>query len=162
MADKKKNQFNILRDDATTHGGYHTGTFNLSDLSSVLVDQDTAKIDLGLIHAKSRVERGIKFSPDEETAKDGKTYWIVWVSISRNEEGPYYAGVTACPMRINHETRQGWKNLAYHVNRMDDALKGKVKLDGLDEREKEALKKLLVTNDEAMWERSLAVQQALQ
>ncbi|MFC4077273.1 YwhD family protein [Salinithrix halophila] len=159
MVKKKNSGFNILREDSTTHGGYHTGTLNLSNLSSVLIDGDEAQIDLALIHAKSKVERGIKFlsNPDEVPNDDNlKEYQVVWVAIGRNEQGPYYAGAAACPMKINREARRGWKNLAEHVNRMDDVLKRRIKLSHLEERERKALKKLLVENNKEWWENSTA------
>jgi hypothetical protein len=151
---KNKSGFNIIRNDSTTHGGYVTGTLNLSNLSSVLIDGDQAKIDLGLIHAKSAVERGIKWTTDLEQVPNGKKYWVVWVAVDRNEEGPYYAGVTACSMVIDREARIGWKNLAEHVNRMDDALKRRIKLDGLNDVEKKALRGLLISHNEEMWNHS--------
>lgn len=151
---KKKSQFQIIRSDSTTHGGYYTGTLNLSNLSSVLIHRDQAKIDLGLLHAKSAVERGVRFTADREEIKQGELYWVVWVAVDRNEQGPYYAGVSACPMVINHEERRGWKNLAEHVNRMDDALKRRIRLGELGDIEKKALKKLLIEHNEEMWNNS--------
>lgn len=156
MAKKKNSGFNIIKNDSTTHGGYYTGTLNLSNLSSVLIDGEEARIDLGLIHAKSKVERGIKFSGDPADTSAGKEYWVVWVAIDRGEQGPYYAGAAACPMRIDREARRGWKNLAHHVNRMDDALKRRIRLDELDTTARRALKNLLQENDEAMWINSSA------
>ncbi|SDX29779.1 YwhD family protein [Marininema mesophilum] len=152
---KKNSGFNIIREDSTTHGGYHTGTLNISNLSAILVDGDEAHIDLGLIHAKSKAERGIKFSSDpKDVPKEGnpKDYWVVWVAIDRKEEGPYYAGLTACSMTVNREARRGWKNLAEHVNRMDDALKRRIKVAGLDDQHKGALKRLLIENNSEWWE----------
>lgn len=154
MNNKKNNQFNIISNNSTTHGSYYTGTISLNNLSSVLIDGDHAKIDLGLIHAKSAVERGIKFISNKEEVPNGKLYWVVWVAVDRNEQGSYYAGVTACPMTIDREARRGWKNLAEHVNRMDDALKRRIKLNGLDEVGKAALKELLVNHNSEMWENS--------
>jgi hypothetical protein len=151
---KKNNGFNIISGDSTTHGGYYTGTLNLSNLSSVLIDGDEAKIDLGLIHAKSAVERGIKFTSNPDEVPNGKPYWVVWVAVDRNESGPYYAGMAACPMTVDREARRGWKNLAEHVNRMDDALKRRYKLDSLPPEGKQALKKLLQENDLSIWENS--------
>jgi hypothetical protein len=157
MSESKKNaQFHIIGNKSTTHDSYYTGTLNLSNLSSILIDGDQAKIDLGLIHAKSAVERGIKFTPNQEEVPDGKWYWVVWVAVDRDENGPYYAGVAACPMKIDREKRIGWKNLAEHVNRMDDALKRRIRLNGLGEREKAALKNFLVSYNEQMWENSRA------
>lgn len=154
MSEKSKPQFQIISGKSTTHKPYYTGTLNLSNLSSILIDGEEAKIDLGLIHAKSRVERGIKFSADEQEAPNGKTYWVVWIAMDRGESGPYYAGVAACPMRIDHETKKGWKNLAFHVNRMDDALKRRIKLEELPDRERTALAKLLQEHNQEMWENS--------
>jgi hypothetical protein len=154
MSNKKEIQFNILSKKSTTHGAYHTGTINLNNLSSVLVEGDKAKIDLGLIHAKSAVERGIKFTSNEDEVTTGTLYWVVWVAVDRNEQGPYYAGVTACPMRIDREKRVGWKNLAFHVNRMDDALKRRIKVAEMGEVEKAALKELLINHNEEMWANS--------
>ncbi|RAL23373.1 YwhD family protein [Thermoflavimicrobium daqui] len=151
---KEKPQFNILSNKSTTHGDYYTGTLNLSNLSAILIDGEHAKIDLGLLHAKSSVERGIKFVSNKEEVQDGKLYWVVWIAIDRNEQGTYYAGATACSMIINKEARRGWKNLAEHVNRMDDALKRKIKLKELGEKEKSALKQLLINHNESMWENS--------
>jgi hypothetical protein len=151
---KNKSGFNIIRNDSTTHGGYATGTLNLSNLSSVLIDGDQAKIDLGLIHAKSAVERGIKWTTDLEQVPNGKKYWVVWVAGDRNEKGPYYAGVTACSMVIDRGARIGWKILPEHVNQMDAALKRRIKLDGLSDVEKKALRDLLINNNEEMWNNS--------
>ncbi|SMO68310.1 YwhD family protein [Melghirimyces algeriensis] len=154
MSQKKNSGFNIIREDSTTHGGYYTGTLNLRDLSAVLIDGDQAKIDLGLIHAKSAVERRIKFISNPEDVPNGKVYWIVWVTVDRNEKGPYYAGAAACSMVIDHEARRGWKNLPLHVNRMDDALKRRYRISDLDDEGKEALRRFLIENDQEMWENS--------
>ncbi|MGA9173542.1 MAG: YwhD family protein [Thermoactinomyces sp.] len=155
MGDQKKNaQFNIISNKSTTHGSYYTGTLNLSNLSSILLTEDQAKIDLGLIHAKSAVERGIKFTPNQDEVPDGENYWVVWVAVDRNENGLYYAGLAVCPMRINKEKRMGWKNLPFHVNRMDDALKRRIRVDELNEREKAVLKAFLINYNEEMWKNS--------
>jgi hypothetical protein len=155
MTERKKNlQFNIVSNRSTTHGAYSTGTLNLSNLSAVLIEGDEARIDLGLLHAKSAVERGVKFTSNPDEVEGGTLYWVVWVAIDRNEKGPYYAGAAACPMRIDREKRIGWKNLADHVNRMDDARKRRIKLDCLGERERAALRKLLVSQNEEMWNNS--------
>lgn len=154
MKKKRSSGFNILRGDSTTHGGYYTGTLNLSDLSAVLIDGDEAKIDLGLLHGKSAAERRIKFVSNKDEVPDGKDYWAVWVSVDRNEQGPYYAAAAACYLLVDREAKRGWKNMAEHVNRMDDALKRKNRLDDLGQRERKALKELLMDNDEAMWNNS--------
>ncbi len=57
-------------------------------------------------------------------------------------------------MVIDHEARRGWKNLAHHVNRMDDALKRRIRLDELGSMERKALRDLLESHDKTMWENS--------
>ena len=57
------------------------------------------------------LERGIKFTLNREESEGGKPYWLVWVTIDYKEEGPYYAGVTACEMVVNRENRRGYKEL---------------------------------------------------
>jgi hypothetical protein len=85
---------------------------------------------------------------------NGKPYWLVWVTVDRNEQGPYYAGATACYMEIDREARRGYKILAEHVNRMDYSMKRRIMLTELGEKEKAALKKLLIDNNAEMWENS--------
>lgn len=152
--EKKRPALNIVSNKETNHRGFGQGTIDLSQLSSVIIDGDEAYLDLGALHAKSKVEKGIKFVPNKEEVADGRSCWIVWVAVDFKEEGKYYAGVTSCEMLIDTEARKGWKILADHVNRMDYALKRRVMLDNLGEREKAELKKLLIDNDPGMWERS--------
>lgn len=155
---RKKNLgggFQILGADSTTHGGYATGTLNLNDVSAVLIDGDEATIDLGAIHGKSKAERGIKFINDPDQKKtelpNPKTYYIVWVAVGRGSHGPYYAGLGDCKVEIDRKTRRGFKNMAEHVNQMDAAMKRKVNITVLDDRAKQALKKLLISHSQEMW-----------
>ncbi|NBD27059.1 YwhD family protein [Paenibacillus glycinis] len=136
------------------HRGFGAGTIDLSDVACVMIDKGEAYIDVGAMHAKSKIEKGIKFSPNKEDVPNGRPCWIVWVAVDRNEEGSYYAGATACPMLIDTEARRGWKILAQHVNNLDYAIKRRFVLDELGEEEKRALKSLLVTNNPDWWERS--------
>lgn len=146
----------IGKTDSTTHGGYVTGTLNLSNISAVLIDEDEATIDLGAIHGKSRAERGIKFIKDpdhiEQELPNPKTYYIVWVAADHGPQGPYYAGLGDCVVQIDRSTRRGFKNLAEHVNQLDAAMKRKVKIKFLDDRAKRALKKLLIEHSREMWD----------
>ncbi|PZE20199.1 YwhD family protein [Paenibacillus xerothermodurans] len=136
------------------HRGFGAGSIDLSQLSSVIIDGDEAYLDMGALHAKSKVEKGIKFSANKEDVPNGRPYWIVWVAVDRKPEGSYYAGVTSCEMLVDREARRGWKILADHVNRMDYALKRRVMLDNIGQREKAALKKLLMEYNPEMWANS--------
>jgi hypothetical protein len=137
------------------HKGFGSGALDLSRLSSVIIDGEEAYIDMGAIHAKSRIEKGIKFSVNREDAPNARKCWIVWVVVGRDEQDrKMYSGVTVCEMAVDPETRKGFKVLADHVNRMDYALKNRFMLEGLNDQEKQALRNVLIQNSEELWEHS--------
>ncbi|AQT84842.1 YwhD family protein [Paenibacillus larvae subsp. larvae] len=149
----KLNALNIVSSNIN-HKGFGAGSINLSNVSSIIIDGEEAYLDMGALHAKSKVEKRIKFSPNKEDVPNGRTCWIVWVAVDRNPEGTYYAGLTACEMLIDEEARRGWKILPDHVNRMDAAMKRKIMLDGLNEKERAALRQLLMEHNKEWWDRS--------
>jgi hypothetical protein len=151
--EKKKIALNIVS-SKVNHKGFGAGAIDLSNVSSVIIDGDEAYLDMGALHAKSKIEKGIKFSMNKEDVPDGRRCWIVWVAVDRTEEGAFYAGVTACEMLVDTEARRGWKILPDHVNKMDQAMKRRVVLEGLNETEKAALRKQLVEHNEEWWNRS--------
>lgn len=149
---KKKLSLNVVSNKE--HKGFGAGTIDLSQVSCVIIDRGEAYIDVGAMHAKSKIERGIKFSPNKEDVPNGRPAWVVWVAVDRNEEGSYYAGAASCEMLIDEEARRGWKILPDHVNRLDAAIKRKYMLDNLGAEEKAALRKLLTENNAEWWDRS--------
>lgn len=153
-ADKgKKLSLNIVSSNVN-HKGFGAGAIDLSNVSGIIIDGDEAYIDAGTLHAKSKVEKGLKFSTNKDDVPNGRTCWIVWVAVDRTTEGAYYAGMSACEMLIDTEAKRGWKILADHVNKMDAAMKRKFILDGLNETEKAALKRQLIEFNPENWERS--------
>ena len=158
-ADKKKKGmgFTIISGDSTDgHGGYGVGSLTLDHVTPVIVDveESIAYIDMGAMHARSDVEKRIKFTPNRENTPNPRLYWLVWVTINRNAEGPFYFGLTACEMLVDVEARRGYKSLPEHVNRMDKSMKGKVIVEDMDENARRALGNFLKENDEAMFNRS--------
>ncbi|OIK16066.1 hypothetical protein BIV60_06260 [Bacillus sp. MUM 116] len=154
---KKKVGFNIIKSDPTDgHRGYGKGALSLDNVSPVIIDVDAgeAEIDVGAMHARSAVEKGIKFLSNKDEVPNGKPYWIVWVTIDRNEEGPYYAGVTACEMTVDREIRRGYKLLPEHVNRMDKSLKRHIIVEHMDEKSKKVLAEFLHNHNEVLWKNS--------
>ncbi|MCI3926831.1 YwhD family protein [Paenibacillus sp. TRM 82003] len=149
---KKINALNVV--SSKEHKGFGAGSIDLNNLSAVIIDGDDAYIDLGAMHAKSKVERGVKFSANKDDVPNGRKCWIVWVAIDKREEGPYYAGATACEMLVDTEARRGWKILSDHVNKMDYAMKRRYILDGLSDGEKAALQRCLTEYNEGMWNAS--------
>ncbi|MGG5255233.1 YwhD family protein [Neobacillus sp. SM06] len=157
MEEKKKMGFNIIKNDPTDgHRGYGKGALSLDNMSPVIIDVEAgeAVIDIGAMHARSAVEKGIKFLPAKEEVPNGKPYWLVWVTIDRDERGPYYAGVTACEMTVDREIRRGYKSLPEHVNRMDKSLKRQIIVAHMDDQSKQVLADFLRSHNEELWERS--------
>ncbi len=154
---KQKMGFTIIKNDPTDgHKGFGVGSLSLENVTPVMIDTEegTASIEIGAMHAKSDVERRIKFTTDRADSEGGKLYWLVWVTIDFNENGPYYAGVTSCEMIVNREKRRGYKILADHVNRMDKSMKRQILVDNLDEASKKILADFLKGHNEAMWDNS--------
>jgi hypothetical protein len=150
--EKKKLALNVV--SSKPHRGFGAGSIDLSQVSSVIIDRGEAYLDIGAMHAKSKIERGIKFSANKEDVPNGRPAWVVWVAVDRNEEGSYYAGVASCEMLIDEEAKRGWKVLPDHVNRLDAAIKRKFMLDNIGPQEKSALKKLLIEHNAEWYDRS--------
>lgn len=151
---KKKIGFNIIKNDSTDgHGGFGVGALSLNNISPVFVgpEEGEAFVDIGAMHARSVVEKGIKFLPNKEEVPNGKLYWLVWVTIDRKEAGLYYAGVTACEMTVDREIRRGYKSLPEHVNKMDKSLKRHIMVDFMDDKSKQLLRDFLKNHNEEMW-----------
>ncbi|CAM4072900.1 hypothetical protein BAMA_01660 [Bacillus manliponensis] len=155
MAEKKKTiGFNIIKNDSTDgHGGFGVGALSLENISPVFVDveEGTAFVDIGAMHARSVVEKGIKFLPNKEEVPNGKPFWLVWVTIERTAKGAYYAGVTACEMTVDREIRRGYKSLPEHVNKMDKSLKRYIMVDHMDAPSKKVLGEFLKGHNEEVW-----------
>ncbi|RUT28057.1 hypothetical protein EJP77_18760 [Paenibacillus zeisoli] len=153
---KKQIALNIIsgNEKSNKHKGFGAGSIDLNSVSPIIIDGDEAKIDIGAMHAKSKVERGIKFSANKEDVPEGRQVWVVWVAVDRTPEGQLYGGATACEMLIDTEAKRGWKILADHVNKLDYAIKRRIMLDELGPVEKQALRTLLITHNEDWWNRS--------
>jgi hypothetical protein len=153
----KKIGFNIIKNDPTEgHGGFGAGVLTLDNISAVIIDVEAgeAEVDIGALHARSAVERGIKFLNNKEEVPNGKPYWLVWVTIETTQQGPVYAGVTACEMTVDRSIRRGYKSLPEHVNRMDKSLKRHIIVDHMDDKSKRVLASFLQTHNSEIWEQS--------
>ena len=155
---KQKMGFTIIKNDPTDgHKGFGVGSLSLENVSPVIIDieEGKASVEIGAMHARSDVERGIKFTTNREDSEDGKPYWLVWVTIDHKEDGPYYAGVAACEMVVNREKRRGYKILADHVNKMDKSMKRHILVEHMEQPSKVILRDFLQGHNPEMWERSL-------
>ncbi|KOP77890.1 hypothetical protein AMS59_14735 [Lysinibacillus sp. FJAT-14745] len=154
---KQKMGFTIIKNDPTDgHKGFGIGSLSLENVSPVIIDieEGTASVEIGAMHARSDVERGIKFTTDRADSEGGKPYWLVWVTIDHKADGPYYAGVTACEMVVNREKRRGYKVLADHVNKMDKSMKRHIIVEHMDAPSKKVLSSFLEELNPELWARS--------
>ncbi|RLL42853.1 hypothetical protein D8M04_14995 [Oceanobacillus piezotolerans] len=155
--EKKKNTFTIIKDDPTDgHGGYNAGVISLENMSPIIVDpnKEKAYVDMDAMHARSKVERRVKWTHLKEEVPDGKLYWIVWVNVERNENGPFYSGVAGSEIRVNRDIKRGYKSMPEHVKHMEKSLKGHVIVEHMDDLSKKLLKDFLVEFNADMWENS--------
>ncbi|WP_425542195.1 YwhD family protein [Salinibacillus aidingensis] len=155
---KKTQQFTIMKDDPIDgHPGYSGGgAISLENMSPIIVDpnEEEAFVDMGAMHARSKVEKRIKFLSDRNEVPNGKLYWIAWTTVERSESGAYYYGLAASELVVDREIRRGYKLLPEHVNHMDKSLKGRVVIDHMDEKSKGILEKFLREFNPEMWENS--------
>lgn len=156
--EKKSNQFTIMKDDPIDgHPGFSGGgVISLENMSPVIVDpnEDRVFVDMGAMHARSEIEKRIRFLTDKSEVPNGKPYWIAWVTVERNENGPYYYGVAASYLEVDREARRGYKILAEHVNHMDKSLKGRVVVEHMDDHSRQLLGNFLRKFNESYWENS--------
>ena len=159
MAENKGFKFNIIKNDPLDgHKGTNIGSISLDNIAPVFIDvaNQEAFIDIGGMHARARVEKGVKWITDKETVEgdDAKEYWLCWVTTERSEQGPYYAGVTACYLLVNKSIRRGYKSMPEHVNMMDKSMKHHVIIDHIGDNNKQVLKKFLQSHNSEMWNNS--------
>lgn len=154
---KKKQAFTIISDDSTDgHGGYGGGSISLENMSSIIVDpeENKAYVDMDAMHARSDIERRVKYLNDRDEVPEPRLYWIVWVTVERGEKGPYYAGVGASELLVDKKNRRAYKSMGEHVGNMEKSLKGKIVVDHMDDKSKLILKEFLESFKDDMWENS--------
>ncbi|MCY1576937.1 YwhD family protein [Staphylococcus pettenkoferi] len=159
MADKKGFKFNIIKNDPLDgHKGTNIGSISLDNVAPVFIDvlNKEAFIDIGGMHARAEVEKGVKWINDKETVEgdEAKPYWLCWVTTERSEQGPYYAGLTACYLLVNKSIRRGYKSMPEHVNMMDKSMKYHIVIDQIGEENKAILKAFLQEHNPEMWANS--------
>ena len=153
----QKQQFTIIKDDSTDgHGGYGMGAISLENMSSIIVDPNKkeAYVDMDAMHARSKIEKRVKYFPEKDKVPEGLLYWIAWVTVEKNENGAYFAGVAASELRIDKPNKKAYKSMPEHVTHMEKSLKGQIVLDHMDEESRNLLCQFLREFDEHMWKNS--------
>lgn len=156
-ANKKKNSFTIIKDDSTDgHGGYGMGSISLENLSPVIVDpaENEAYVDMAAMHARSNIERRVKYMNDRSEVPNPKLYWIVWVTVDKNEQGSYYTGVAGSELLVDKPNKRAYKSMPQHVTHMEKSLKGKIVVEHMDAHSKQLLHDFLTDFNEEMWNNS--------
>lgn len=159
MSENKGFKFNIIKNDPLDgHKGTNIGSISLDNIAPVFIDvaNKEAFIDIGGMHARAQVEKGVKWINDksEVEGEEAKEYWLCWVTTERSGSGPYYAGVTACYLLVNKSIRRGYKSMPEHVNMMDKSMKHKIIIDHIGEENKKVLADFLKSHNEEMWNNS--------
>nr|WP_176746064.1 MULTISPECIES: YwhD family protein [Staphylococcus] len=159
VAENKGFKFNIIKNDPLDgHKGTNIGAISLDNIAPVFIDIASKEtfVDIGGMHARAEVEKGVKWITDKESVEgpEAKEYWLCWVTTERDENGPYYAGVTACYLLVNKSIRRGYKSMPEHVNMMDKSMKHQVIIDQIGEENKKVLKDFLISHNETMWNNS--------
>ncbi|QQE80373.1 YwhD family protein [Alicyclobacillus sp. SO9] len=130
----------------------HSTDDQMRGLSAVLVDGTDVFVDNGAIHAKSRLEKGIKFVKEKAELKNPREIWVFWLTIGRvegSEKG--YKAVQGYPMYIDEEASLGYKSMADSVNSMDRVVRGSVDVSNVP-REILARLKNFLKSRETLWE----------
>src|SRR5699024_11637812 len=112
------------------------GSISLENMSSVIVDpnKEEAYVDMDAMHARSKIERRVKYFPDKEVVPDGLLYWIAWVTVEKSQEGAYFAGVTASELRIDKPKKKAYKSMPEQVTHIEKTLQGKKALDKMQKK----------------------------
>ncbi|WPD19830.1 YwhD family protein [Thermaerobacter composti] len=131
--------------------GSRTGSHShMGGLAAILVDGDRAEVAPAALHAKSRVEQGVRWVDDPAQVPAGRQYWVVWIAQG-GAGGRGIRGAVASPMWIDRQAMVGYKHLAGHVNDMSRAMKGVVDLSGLTAAQRRAVGEAIRARAPQVW-----------
>ncbi len=123
-------------------------------LLGILVRDGEAKVDDAVLHGRSDVERGIRFSGERGDLQPTETWGVVFVAMKSVPAGLYYQGATALQLFIDRPGRRGFRDIAAAVNRMSDAVAGEIALEELLPPDRAAVALLLEERGRDVWERT--------
>lgn len=128
---------------------------SMRGLSAVFVDGEDVYVDNGAIHAKSRVERNLKFVKTLDELPNPREVDVFWVTLHRfegNVQG--YYGLIPFRLYVDDAAQLGYKSLSQQVNGMDKAVKGKVDMMAVAPPIKAKLGDFLRTIRPELWEQA--------
>ncbi len=123
-------------------------------LVGILVKDGQAKVDDAVLHGRSDVERGIRFSGSPEGLAPEERWSVVFVAMKKGPEGLLYHGASWAPLWIDRPGRRGYRDIARSVNCMSDAIAGLVELGELDAADRRAVAEVLRERGRDVWSRT--------
>jgi len=119
-----------------------------------VVDGKAAYWDNGLLDRQSKVEKGITFGPESLRAMGGRRVCGVWIAIAAQDDGKQgFFGATVGEMRVDENKREGFKDIAAHGVKLNDAARGRIEVWHMKPEERQALGDLLRQQGD-LWESS--------
>ena len=125
--------------------------------SLMLAPDGTLTLDPAALHGRSALESQVtEWVRQRQQVGQGRRYWVIWVAIELDaEQRPArYVGLSLAELIVDLQRRMGYKSVAVYVNRMTEAMQGRVSLEPLSFLERQRLREELIRLDPEVWERS--------
>ena len=119
----------------------------------VYFDGGEPVLDNGVLHGRSRPERGVRFGEEAGAAGRGRQVLVVWVATPVGEDAPFIGAVTS-DYWVDDGSRTGYKKLSAHTNGICAAAGGKLDVAALTAAQKRALVALLERLSPEGWKRT--------
>ena len=116
------------------------------------------RLDPGALHGRSEIEGGLQLvTRREELSGDAQRHWVVWAAIELDAANQplRYKGLAVSELWVDPARRLGYKSLAASVNRMAEAMRGGVNVQGLGAETRRLVKERLVAVGAPLWDRAL-------
>ena len=120
----------------------------------VIGPDGAAEFDAGALHGRSRLEHGLQWAVAREQVPEPSSAWLVWVAIELDgaNQPVRFKGLSVSHVLINPVQRLGYKSLADHVNRISEAVQGRVTLARLDPAAREQVPQQLRALSSRLWQ----------
>lgn len=113
-------------------------------------------VDAGALHGRSAVESQLRLSATRQELASPQLYWLIWVAVTLDAANvpQRYKGIAVSELWVDPAAQSAYKVLAEHVNRIADAMLGRINLKTLGPKEKALIRRQLVALGADVWERS--------
>ncbi len=117
----------------------------------ILIKDGEVRVDDAVLHGRSDVERGIRFSGTSDGLTPDERWTVVFVAMKKGPEGLAYQGASCAPLWIDREHRRGYRDIPRSVNAMSDAIAGLVDVAELSDQDRKALAEVLRERGRDVW-----------